>query len=70
MELFPLHEPNPIVARGRDLEDVFAIEEPREAQMPEPSEFAVGLDPFHGRSKRHPFRAGRLEEDLEPGADS
>src|ERR1700704_1078269 len=39
-ESFPLHEPRRGRARGTQFEDVFAVEETADAQVPQPAELA------------------------------
>jgi len=68
-ESLPLNEPGARWPEGLDLEDVLAIEESRETQAAEPSEFSVRDDLRHGGSEPHPAGPRRSEEHIESRAD-
>jgi len=68
-ESLPLNEPDARGPERLDLEDVLAIEDSRETQTAEPSEFSVRDDLRYGGSKPHPAGPRRSEEHVESRAD-
>src|SRR2546426_1252982 len=68
-ESLPLNEPGAGWPKRLDLKDVLAIEESRETQAAQPSEFAVRDDLRHGGSEPHPSGPRRSEEHLDSRAD-
>jgi len=68
-ESLPLNEPGAVRPERLDLKDMFAIEEARETQAAEPSEFAVRDDLRHGGSEPHPAGPRCSEEHVESRAD-